>query len=172
MSAYLCTPRHIGALAAYITSVRPHRQDYRPYVARLVVEEIPDEDGMGEYSDELGPNVAVILARANLRSLGERYPNDGDGERPGQAGSDLDYLLECRQAARYRDHGRDAVQVLKAVACLDYQSCEYEEWRGSVARRILDLIEGAAINALPGYDAAEWGWPEPATPPVRRVYAL
>ena len=172
MSAYLCSPHHIGALAAYITSYRPHRQDYRPYVARLVAEEIPDRDGMGEYSDELGPRVAMILARANLRSVSERYPHDAEGERPGSDHKDLDYVCLCSQAARYRYYDRNPVQVLKAVACLDYQSCEYEEWRGSTARKILDLIEGAAINTLPGYDAAEWGWPDPATVrKVRRVEA-
>ena len=177
MSAYLCDPHHIGALASYVAHNRgwPHHCDYRPYVARLVAEEIPDADGMGDSSPDLASNAAVILARSNLKSVATRYPNDGDGERPGQpAGSDLDYILLCSQAARrfLGDAERNPVQVLKAVACLDYQSCEYEGGRDSTARKILNLVEDAAVSALPGYEDAEWGWPEPKASQARRVYAL
>jgi hypothetical protein len=48
------------------------------------------------------------------------------------------------------------VEVLKACQCLDFQCCEHEEWQESPAKRMLDAIAGAAIEALPGYDSAPW----------------
>jgi hypothetical protein len=52
----------------------------------------------------------------------------------------------------------DPVAVLKSIACLQYQSCETDDYEGSFAADILRRLEAAAINALPGYDAAPWGW--------------
>lgn len=48
------------------------------------------------------------------------------------------------------------VQVLAAIVCLDYQSCEHEEWRDSEARAFLDALQKKAIHALPGYDNTMW----------------
>ena len=50
----------------------------------------------------------------------------------------------------------NAVEVLKACDCLEYQSCEVDEWERTPAARLLDSIRAAAISALPGYDAAPW----------------
>jgi len=49
------------------------------------------------------------------------------------------------------------VSVLKQLQCLDYQSCEVDDWRDSNPRRLMDEIEHATIQALPGYDEAPWG---------------
>ena len=48
------------------------------------------------------------------------------------------------------------VEVLKAVACLEYQSCEHEGWGESQAKKWLAALSEAAISALPGYEAAAW----------------
>jgi hypothetical protein len=48
------------------------------------------------------------------------------------------------------------VEILKACQCLDFQCCEHEEWHESPAKRMLDAIMGAVIEALPGYDSAPW----------------
>ena len=52
--------------------------------------------------------------------------------------------------------GLTPVQVIKAVDCLDYQSCETEDWEGSLSWRICQAIIHAATHALEGYDAAQW----------------
>jgi len=54
------------------------------------------------------------------------------------------------------------VQVLKSIDCLDYQSCEHPGWAASEAKAFIDRLQSAAIHALPGYEAAIWGAPEPA----------
>jgi hypothetical protein len=48
------------------------------------------------------------------------------------------------------------VQLIKAVHCLDYQSCETEDWETTLAWRICQAVVSAAIGRLPAYEAAAW----------------
>lgn len=48
------------------------------------------------------------------------------------------------------------VEVLKACACYDYQACETDDYRDTVAFALVELIRGHAISLLPGYDDAAW----------------
>ena len=50
----------------------------------------------------------------------------------------------------------DPVQVLKAIECLEYQSCEHPGWKTSEARTFLKSLEAKAISQLQGYDEADW----------------
>jgi hypothetical protein len=49
------------------------------------------------------------------------------------------------------------VELLKAVACFEYQSCEHKGWEKSEAHKACAEIRNIAINALPGYADAPWG---------------
>jgi hypothetical protein len=49
------------------------------------------------------------------------------------------------------------VALIKAVHCLNYQSCEVDGWIGSDAFLILCAIEKMATQKLQGYEDAEWG---------------
>ena len=46
--------------------------------------------------------------------------------------------------------------VLKAIHCLEYQSCETDEWERTKAARLLATIEREAIYRLPGYEEAKY----------------
>jgi hypothetical protein len=48
------------------------------------------------------------------------------------------------------------VSILKLCDCLEYQSCETEDYNETVAYRLLNVIRRAAIRILPGYDDAKW----------------
>jgi hypothetical protein len=48
------------------------------------------------------------------------------------------------------------VQTLKAVKCLAHQCCEYDGWRDSLARDVIERIKSSAIEELPGYAEAAW----------------
>lgn len=50
----------------------------------------------------------------------------------------------------------DAVAVLKAIACYEYQACEHPGWKTSEARAFCEELRGNAIHALPGYAEASW----------------
>ena len=94
-----------------------------------------------------------ILWDANLKSIHARYPDTMSKPEniPGLIGETYIYA-----------HGRDwpreiaPVQVLKAIAGLSYQSCEYDEWEDSEAYAILESLKSAAIHNLPGYENATW----------------
>jgi hypothetical protein len=50
----------------------------------------------------------------------------------------------------------EPVQVLKAIRCYEHQSCDHPDWKESRARRWCDDLRLAAIERLPGYEAAAW----------------
>ena len=56
------------------------------------------------------------------------------------------------------EHGGevDWVQVLSAIACYRYQSCEHPEWLTSDAFHFVQALEKRAIQNLPGYNDAAW----------------
>lgn len=105
----------------------------------------PDHEWVLENKRELTPatagRVGAMLLAENQASVNHRYRED-DLEEP--------YLWrEVRGPF-------DPVAVLKAVNCYEYQACEHEGWRSSEARQFIDSLRSYAIDALPGYDAAEW----------------
>lgn len=83
------------------------------------------------------------LLDENFRSVNYRYRENDKAER-----------FEYR-AVRSDDYS--AVDVLKAINCLDYQSCETDDWSESEAWAILDGIKDTMIRNLPGYEASR-GW--------------
>lgn len=161
MSAYLCNPTHVGALAAYLFKL-PNREHH----IRRILETGGEE---GDAPPLLDAQLAAVLADANVRSVAYRYPDVVAGERPGPVGieTDGDYLLACIDAAGRlldayspRPRARDfrPVEILKAADCYEYQCCEDPGWKDSTARRLIDLLRACAIQDLPGYDAAPWDW--------------
>lgn len=78
-----------------------------------------------------------------IRSVNYRYDED-DWEPP--------YLFRPLPGTP------DALVVLKAIDCLEYQSCEHPGWLDSEARVFYQALRRAAITELPGYSDAE-GWP-------------
>lgn len=85
------------------------------------------------------------LQRANVASVNYRYPHH-EQERAEKI-TQYD-LLHARLLT--------PVEALKAVQCLNYQSCEPPTWEESPERALLKRIEYVAINALPGYNEAPW----------------
>lgn len=139
MSAFLVNPHHVAALIRWYSRTR--------HILAA------DREAMAN-----GPaKLATLLHVENARSVNARYP----GEPLEQA--HLFLPLEIERARRL-----EPVEVIKAVHCLVYQSCEHEDWETSEAKALLRRIEAAAMRALPGYDEADWEIePQPARVPVR-----
>jgi hypothetical protein len=57
----------------------------------------------------------------------------------------------------------EPVQVLKAIKCYEYQSCEHPSWEDSEARSWCNHLRLAAIEHLPGFEAAKWEIGEPVS---------
>lgn len=139
MSAYICTPEHIGLLAA------------------IAAEATPGVRGTAA-------NIARRLARENILSVAYRYPYDkGNGDRPGPCLTDAQII---KASMLYAEHymgnlpGLPASSIVNMARCLDYQSCERPGWEGSIARKIVDTIEryGNRLAATTDHRPATVKW--------------
>lgn len=153
MSAYICNPEHIGILAAYAT-LNGH--------------------SVWNNGDRIltAQDTAKELAKENIRSVATRYPDDKDGQRPGPCLLDADILEAAAiYAAHFIKHPQKPkpVQVLKLVQSLDYQSCETDDWKDTLAYRQLQWITSHAISTFPGYDDAAWSFDQPL-PEIEALY--
>ena len=87
-------------------------------------------------------DVGQLLVDQNYRSVNYRY---GTTQKP--------YMYVASSQVRLLR----PVEIIKAVHCLRYQSCETPGWKRTKAYKILDDIEALAIEELPGYEKAPWG---------------
>lgn len=137
MSAYVVAQAHIDYLVlAAVELTRPHRG----YGIRYGGDRVTDDT-----ADEIG---AALLA-ANIASVNERYPTAR--ELPGSLPAPATYRFDPTGLPRL-----DPVQLLKALDCYEFQSCEPANWRNSEARQFCERLRMAAICELPGYDEATW----------------
>ena len=93
---------------------------------------------------ETADHVGQMLIRENHLSVNFRYD-----ERP-------TVTLEDPYRFNMRLRPIDPVQVLKALNCYEYQSCEHPGWKTSEAKAFCDALRHSTIHRLPGYDDAEW----------------
>lgn len=138
MSAFIVSHDHIDALMTYAAFSRisywnPEARD------RTVVTNINAEE------------VGRILLHENERSVRHRYSDFGPDDLPGTIGEDA-----ASYHFRLFQRSLTAIQAIKAVNCLEYQSCEHDDWEGSLAWRICQAIKSHATHHLPGYDLAAW----------------
>ena len=134
MSAWIVTKLHIAAMVKWYATAKYGRECERD---------------ASHYCD-LGPSwnerKAALLYAENVRSVNHRYPNHEPSEPVAFT------EREIRTAPDLTP-----VQMLKACACLEYQSCETEDYRETEAYKLMKRMENAAIGALPGYEDAPWG---------------
>jgi hypothetical protein len=100
---------------------------------------------------------ANMLWKENMISVAHRY-SDPVEELPGDRYTE-DGIMEADVAFQQATFSFDSLQVLKACNCLEYQSCEHDEWEVSEAYAFLQALKDKAVRALPGYESAQWGTP-------------
>jgi hypothetical protein len=135
MSAYICSPKHVGVLAATIRALC--------------------------YGDFDEKKVAEVLMLQNIRSVTHRYPDASEADRPGPGDGIADNALvglakEAAHALYLKPPHFEIVELLKLSACLDYQSCETDDWKKTDAYKFLQQLDATLIRRLPGYDDAAW----------------
>jgi len=149
MSAYVCSPEHIAALAAFAS---------RPSSSHVIM------PWKRERARDTVRNVARKLAEANIRSVAERYPNDKDGNRPGPCMTDEEI---CKASERYAEKylvyppNLSALDIIAMSSCFEYQACDAENYPTSDAALQVRWIIDAAIRSLNGYDKAVRDFYEP-----------
>lgn len=147
MSAFMCSDRHLGILAAY--AVR-NVLECVPRDLRSELEHDGFERRPGGFVRTVS-RVASMLASENLDSIAHRYPGDHTGEKEAYARFDVPKNAESEARTL------PALTIIKACHCYAYQACEHPGWEASAARKLVQAIEAHAVRHLPGYDAAPWG---------------
>jgi hypothetical protein len=150
MSAFIVSHDHIDAM---LTFAKLHRVSY------YVPQELCNKPG-GTRVDVTGETVTEvgrILLTENERSVRERYSDCSPDDLPGTIGENAAGYRFREFSEIYRlPAGKKCAWILNACRCLDYQSCEHDGWEGSLAHKIVEAIQGAAIRALPHIDDAPW----------------
>lgn len=149
MSAFVCSPAHIGLLAVALA---------RNYTTL-------------ENADLL----AARLMRENITSVAYRYPSDkGNGDRPGWSLPD-DALIEAAvlYARHYTEHWPDEVSPIdlhNMARCYGYQSCEHPDWRESIAYQLVSRIADYPPEK-PGAEHVRWEYEGEMLPEVEEMFA-
>ena len=149
MSAFICGPDHFKVLAIFAASRSHGSLNVDPrYIKGLVGDH-------NSTTTDLATLYADTLYRENIRSVRGRYPEDKWDDLPGPIVKPLHIVVDSRDQtlAKYRP---SPVAILKMCDCLEYQSCETEDYRQTVAFALLDSIRRAAIRRLVGYEDAPW----------------
>jgi hypothetical protein len=133
MSAFICDDLHINAIVTY--AIDKKVSFYNPTTKTRTDITATNAEAIGR-----------MLMDENVRSVCHRYSDAGDDEKSAAA----QYKFK-RFATPLT-----AVEVIKACNCLDYQSCETDDWADTLARVVLDAVIARALNYLPGYDDAPW----------------
>lgn len=132
MSAYLCDPNNFALLAAYAL---------KPGAPRHFV-----NLDKKEYIDvENAADLALILAKENIKSLEALYP------KYGPAGGFLcgtveEFLAEVKLAAAKRYDYNDLVEVKNTLYRYDYQACEHPDYRESDAYHLVLGLKNQLLN--------------------------
>lgn len=162
MSAFVVSPEHIKELVAYAVSKKycSYRVDPR-YLSYHVSMELSDQLKECVTDRDIATVYAAVLYSENLRSVFYRYEDCKTiSDLPGLVDKPEHFEVTTADIA-YRKV-RNPVHIIKMCHCLNYQSCETENWEKTDAYQIIQSIKDAATHDLPGYEDAPWEYCLPA----------
>lgn len=152
MSAFVLDKAHID----FLVTAGLRLDSMRALTLEIRVEGTPT--ACLELSESTATAFGKLLWTENHRSVSARYPDATGADARDMRGPES-YRFEWASLTR-----NDAVRVLKAIDCYEYQSCEHDGWETSLAKEFCDALRSRAIRNLPGYEEAEWGIMDPLTP--------
>lgn len=158
MSAYLCQDELFMALAclgagkkhgdfkinpAYFSPSQLEKSHIKPKQIVLHGEKFDPERQIA-----IANFYAEVLKYENHLSLNSRY---GDSLE--------NIVLFEKPLRRIPPLKLSPAQLFKMCSCLEYQSCEHEEYYDSFAYILLKRVRNTIPSLLPDYENAEWGCP-------------
>lgn len=114
-------------------------------------------------ADELG----AMLVRTNVESVRARYPGDGYDDMPGPV--ENGFAIAAAVSGTYnfeRTQSHEPGEIMAAVSCYEYQSCEHDGWEGSEAQAFCRYLREALCRQVPGYEGT-WELTERGNPWVK-----
>jgi hypothetical protein len=152
MSVYIVSKAHIDAL---VSAAMAQGDTFCWY------------DADGDHSHELtytdtvhATKVGAMLWGENLKSINARYVNTVDNPLACPGPADFEGRATIDRYVFKRTNKLTPVQILKAIDCYEYQSCEHAGWKTSEAHQFCRALEARMISSLPGYKDAPWGLDE------------
>lgn len=133
MSAFIVSEDHIDALIEF----------GKAHLVQLWFRPNGEEMGI-EYDFRVTPDrneLGSALINENLKSFNYRYRDD---------------VPVTHYVSKTTSRLYDPVQILKALSCWEYQSCEHPDFRSSLGFAVMEALRKEAINHLEGYEAAMW----------------
>ncbi|MGD9737320.1 MAG: hypothetical protein AB7V58_17185 [Solirubrobacterales bacterium] len=151
MSAFVVDAPHIDAvLSAAIngpTDPRQGRHDWHPpYVHELL-------GALEPLGSENASAAGRELLEQCIASVAHRFPDCGD-QLPGPIPTPRPEQYEWTDLGKLMT----AVEACKAIACLEYQSCEHPGWATSGSRAFCSELRAALVTRFDGYGSAPWQW--------------
>lgn len=137
MSAYLCSAKHIGDLAAAMHHDNPYHGT-------------PGE-------------LAELLARENIRSVAYRYA-ETPTQVVGHSGYKRvkEYVNECKEQAWWASREEQRIPGLHTkigmVSSYTYQSCEHPGWEGSKAAHVSFMFGMGWAKEVLRQEGHEFPW--------------
>lgn len=132
MSAFIVSKEHIDAIITYAIDNKISVYSISKKT-RLYLTQIENANFVGQ-----------TLYTENFRSVNHRYRENEQVET---------YLF-----TRYKGTLTLTFPIfVKLLHCLEYQSCEHEEWETSEAKHFISEFISSGCRELPGYEEAPWG---------------
>jgi hypothetical protein len=136
MSAWIVSKAHIDALVS---------------IAKLT------RDSHYPFTDDELTTMGKMLWQENVNSINYRYPDTQEGgDYPGPADFNADYVPDYVYVAT---KPLPAAQLVKALSCYEYQSCEHPNWRSSAAFALCHEMWVALADTYIGSEG-KWGLEE------------
>lgn len=111
--------------------------------------------------------VGAMLVRTNVESVRSRYPDIPEDLEGAPGPIDNAYAVGAVNGTyrfeRTQDFGTG--EILAAITCYEYQSCEHDGWEGSDAEAFCKYLRGAMCHKVPGYEGT-WELTERGNPPI------
>ena len=156
MSCYIVEPEHIAELVKHFQSLGAYKPSrwWNLYKG----EQIKFRE---EFSEPV--NVAFHLAFANIYSYNSRYPDSVHDYK--RTEEDIHFLEMVENAMKTpKNHLLKWNELINMCNCLDYQSCDFNDYTKTDAYFILETIKGAFVNAWSRQETDEetqisWGYP-------------
>jgi len=160
MSAFVVNRRHIDAIVTGALEVarRQRSGSFRWYV---------EGEGARALTQDNADEIGQMLWTENIISVQTRYPDWESAGLPGPIDLDPDAVYVFERLAQ----PLTPIELIKALNCYEYQSCEHDGWResGNVARALVEALTAQAIRYVDGYDDAPWEVPSDL--PTVRTYS-
>ena len=156
MSAFIVPVEHIRAMvnAGLVSPYGPLSWHTRDLIEAERERAYRSREPWGPDAVETVGNVPRVLTPATAGAVGAMLLAENRRS--------VDYRYNEAEIEEVYTHGpsrlRQALEILKAINCYEYQSCETSDWGQSEAYQFCQALRGLLVGQLPGYDEAD-SWP-------------